>query len=68
MTPSINPFKQLASSREVPGRLKNTVMRDIGYIRFFAEIADLFSLKYAATVQNIFLTDTGKKESDIDPA
>ncbi|MFN4315286.1 MAG: hypothetical protein ACK4E0_13380 [Chitinophagaceae bacterium] len=66
MTPISNPFKQLSSQRDVPGRLKNSVMRDIGYIRFFAEIADLFSLKYAATVQNIFLTDAGKKESGSD--
>jgi len=57
-----NPFKQLEPVQEVPRRLKNSVMRDIGYLRFFADVADLFSLKYAATIQNIFITDTGKKE------
>lgn len=57
-----NPFKQLEPAQEVPGRLKNSVMRDINYLRFFADIADLFSLKYAATIQNIFITDTGKKD------
>lgn len=57
-----NPFKEIEPAHEVPVRLRNSVMRDISYLRFFADIADLFSLKYAATIQNIFITDTGKNE------
>lgn len=57
-----NPFKEIEPAQEVPVRLRNSVMRDINYLRFFADIADLFSLKYAATIQNIFITDTGKSE------
>lgn len=60
---SNNPFKQMEPNRDLPGRLKDRVMRDVNYLKFFADVAELFSIKYAATIQNVFLTDVGKRES-----
>lgn len=58
-----NPFKKLGTEKEVPAGLKEKVMRDVNYIRFFSDIADLFSMKYLATVQTLFKTDVGKEDS-----
>lgn len=60
MPDSQNPFKRMETSHEVPKELKEKIMRDVNYIRFFTDIADLFSMKYAETVQTLFKTDTGK--------
>lgn len=60
MTEMQNPFKRIGLNQEVPKELKEKLMRDVNYIRFFTDIADLFSIKYAETVENLFKTETGK--------
>ncbi len=60
MTENMNPFKRLRQENEVPADLREKLMRDIGYIRIFSDIAELFSLKYFETVQALFKTETGR--------
>jgi len=61
MAEKLNPFKRLRQENEVPADLREKLMRDIGYIRVFTDIAELFSLKYFETVQTLFKTETGRE-------
>lgn len=65
MTENINPFKRLRQEKEVPADLREKLMRDIGYIRIFSDIAELFSLKYFETVQALFKTEAGREAGRI---
>ncbi len=65
MTDNQNPFKRIEPNEEVPAALKEKIMRDVNYIRFFTDLADLFSMKYAETVQTLFKTDTGREGGEI---
>lgn len=57
-----NPFKDMESNEDAPKQLKEKVMRDVNYLKFITDVADLFSFKYVETVQTLFTTDVGKEE------
>lgn len=65
MTKETNPFKDMESNEDAPKQLKEKVMRDVNYLKFFVDVADLFSFKYAETVQTLFQTEVGKEEGQI---
>ncbi len=62
MTEETNPFKDMESNEDAPKHLKEKVMRDVNYLKFMTDVADLFSFKYAETVQTLFQTEVGKEE------
>ena len=56
-----NPFKKILHNEEVPKLLKEKVMNDISFIKFSIDVADLFVVKYPATVGSI-LSMNDKKD------
>ena len=65
MTEVTNPFKMLAPNEEAPKALKEKVIRNVNYIQFISDVADLFSVKYVETVQTLFKTEVGKEDSEV---
>jgi hypothetical protein len=59
-----NPFKQIESEKEVPEGLKEKVMRDVNYLRFFTDMAELFSVKYVETLTSLFKTEAGQEQAE----
>lgn len=54
-----NPFKEILHNEIVPEVLKEKVINDISFIKLSIDLADLFAVKYPATIKN--LIDPDKK-------
>lgn len=54
-----NPFKEILHNEIVPKVLKEKVINDISLIKLSIDIADLFAVKYPATIKQFL--DTEKK-------
>jgi hypothetical protein len=48
-----NPFKKILHNEEVPKLLKDKVMNDISFIKLSIDMADLFVIKYPATIASV---------------
>lgn len=58
-----NPFKKILSQEELPTMLKEKVMNDISFIQFTIDIADLFTIKYPETIDNLMNLNKKNKKS-----
>lgn len=52
-----NPFKEILHNEIVPKVLKEKVINDISLIKLSIDIADLFVVKYPATIQDFLDTE-----------
>ena len=57
-----NSFKNLAAGQEIPPEHKKKVLDTIDMAKFLLDMADLFTLKQAATNSNILTTILGDKK------
>lgn len=52
-----NPFKEILHNEIVPKVLKEKVINDISLIKLSIDIADLFAVKYPATIRQFLDTE-----------
>jgi hypothetical protein len=55
-----NPFKKILHNEEVPKLLKDKVMNDISFIKLSIDVADLFVIKYPATIASVLALNDKK--------
>ncbi len=51
-----NTFKEISTNKEVPSELKKKVMGEIASIDLVGDIADLFTVKFATLLEEVFLS------------
>lgn len=49
-----NPFKEIASHKDEPPEIKKKVMREIASIGLLVDFADLFTVKLASLIEEVF--------------
>lgn len=52
-----NPFKEILHNETVPEVLKEKVINDISLIKLSIDLADLFAVKYPATIVKLLDTE-----------
>jgi len=52
-----NPFKEILHNENVPKVLKEKVINDISLIKLSIDLADLFAVKYPATIKDFLDTE-----------
>ncbi|OED47284.1 hypothetical protein AB832_00620 [Flavobacteriaceae bacterium (ex Bugula neritina AB1)] len=48
-----NPFKEIIGKEELPGSIKKRVMGDIEFIKLSLDLADLFTIKYPDSLEDL---------------
>lgn len=49
-----NPFKKMVTTNEVPGEIKEKVMKNVTLLQLFGDITDLFVGKMGSTMKELF--------------
>jgi hypothetical protein len=57
-----NPFREILNQEELPVMLKEKIMNDISFIKLTIDVADLFTVKYPETFDNLLRLKRNKKE------
>ena len=57
-----NPFKEILTKKEVSSSLKSKILDDIGMINFTYHFADLFLMKFPATISDIYINEELSKK------
>lgn len=65
-TENQNPFKELENSTEIPPELRTKVMASVDFSRLLINLSDLFTVKIAETVRELFKIEIPKEKNTVE--